>query len=110
MKTKIPAQPHHFIPDPLDNKRLAHLCGPMDENLRQISAALDVTVFRRGEKFIVNGANAERTVSLLERFYQIADKPISVEDVQLALVEQRTTPKDHGAAKEMDLGAEEAGP
>ena len=89
LKPKIPAQPQHFIPEPLDNKRLAHLCGPMDENLRQISAALDVTIFRRGEKFVISGANSNRAADLLETFYEIADKPISVEDIQLALVEQR---------------------
>jgi phosphate starvation-inducible PhoH-like protein len=73
----------------MDNTRLAHLCGPLDENLRQISAALDVTVFRRGEKFIVSGANAERAVELLERFYAVANKVVPIEEVQLALVEQR---------------------
>ncbi len=86
---KNPA-PKHFLPDPVDNARLANLCGPLDENLRQISAALDVTVFRRGEKFIADGENAARAVGLLERFYAEADKPISVEDIQLALVETRT--------------------
>ena len=88
MKTQ-PTQPSYFIPEPLDNTRLAHLCGPLDENLRQISAALDVTVFRRGEKFIVNGDNAERAVELLERFYAVANKVVPIEEVQLALVEQR---------------------
>ena len=87
---KSPTQPLHFIPEPLDNKRLAHLCGPMDENLRQISAALDVTIFRRGEKFIVSGSNAQRAVDVLEHFYALANKTVSVEDVQLALVEQRS--------------------
>jgi phosphate starvation-inducible PhoH-like protein len=82
-------QPLHFEPQPVDNNRLANLCGPMDENLRQISAALDVTLFRRGEKFVVAGANAERAVDMLQKFYAAADKPISVEDVQLSLVEQR---------------------
>ena len=61
----------------------------MDENLRQISAALDVTIFRRGEKFIVGGRNADRALAILEQFYEIADKLISIEDIQLALVEQR---------------------
>ena len=61
----------------------------MDENLRQISAALDVTIFRRGEKFIVSGGNAQRAIELLDNFYQIAENPISVEDIQLAVVEQR---------------------
>jgi phosphate starvation-inducible PhoH-like protein len=89
LKTKSPAQPLNFIPQPIDNTRLAHLCGPMDENLRQVSAALDVTIFRRGEKFIVGGANAERAVEILEQFYALANNVVSIEDIQLALVEQR---------------------
>ncbi|MDP3671396.1 MAG: PhoH family protein [Telluria sp.] len=90
MKTKTPTQPSYFVPEPLDNTRLAHLCGPLDENLRQISAALDVTIFRRGEKFIVSGSNAERAVAILERFYAVANKIVPIEEVQLALVEQRS--------------------
>jgi phosphate starvation-inducible PhoH-like protein len=90
LKTKTPIQPSYFIPEPLDNTRLAHLCGPLDENLRQISAALDVTIFRRGEKFIVSGTNAERAVQILERFYAVANKVVPIEEVQLALVEQRS--------------------
>lgn len=89
LKTKTPVQPHYFVPEPLDNSRLAHLCGPLDENLRQISAALDVTIFRRGEKFIVSGHNAERAVQILEQFYAVANKVVPIEEVQLALVEQR---------------------
>ena len=90
MKTKTPLQPEYFVPEPLDNTRLAHLCGPLDENLRQISAALDVTIFRRGEKFIVSGANAARAIEILERFYAVANKVVPIEEVQLALVEQRS--------------------
>ncbi|HJV76528.1 MAG TPA: PhoH family protein [Noviherbaspirillum sp.] len=108
MKTKIPSQPHHFIPEPLDNNRLAHLCGPMDENLRQISAALDVTIFRRGEKFVVHGANAQRAIELLESFYQVADKAIAVEDVQLAVVEKRASPpKETAKAKAPEAETEQ---
>ena len=84
----------HFSPDPVDNARLPNLCGPVDENLRQIAAALDVTLFRRGEKFIADGDNAERAVALLERFYAEASKPISVNDVQLALAEARAGVED----------------
>jgi len=98
LKTQ-PTLPSYFIPEPLDNTRLAHLCGPLDENLRQISAALDVTVFRRGEKFIVTGANAERAVELLERFYAVANKVVPIEEVQLALVEQRAGLKPGADAK-----------
>ncbi|MES2149950.1 MAG: PhoH family protein [Pseudomonadota bacterium] len=90
MKTKTPIQPEYFVPEPIDNNRLAHLCGPLDENLRQISAALDVTIFRRGEKFIVSGHNAAHAVQILERFYAVANKVVPIEEVQLALVEQRS--------------------
>jgi phosphate starvation-inducible PhoH-like protein len=93
---KIPNQPHHFVPQPLDNRRLANLCGALDENLRQISAALDVTIFRRGDRFVVTGTNAQRAVDVLERFYQRAERVVAVEDIQLALVEQRA----HAAADE----------
>jgi phosphate starvation-inducible PhoH-like protein len=89
VKAKSPVQSLHFLPEPLDNTRLAHLCGPLDENLRQISAALDVTIFRRGDRFIVSGNNAARALEILERFYAHAAKFISIEDIQLALVEQR---------------------
>ena len=41
---------------PLDNRALANLCGPLDANLRQIEAALDVTITHRGERFAVAGA------------------------------------------------------
>jgi len=86
-KTPVPVS--YFIPEPPDNTRLANLCGPLDENLRQISAALDVTIFRRGEKFIISGHNAEQALELLAHFYPLAKKAISIDEVQLALVEQK---------------------
>jgi phosphate starvation-inducible PhoH-like protein len=108
LKTETSTQPQHFIPEPLDNKRLAHLCGPVDENLRQISAALDVTIFRRGEKFVATGSNAPRAIELLEKFYAMADNPISVEDIQLALVEQRAGSQKSAAAKSKKAEDEES--
>ncbi|MFZ6653626.1 PhoH family protein [Undibacterium sp. TJN19] len=107
MMAKTPVPVAHFTPQPLDNTRLAHLCGPLDENLRQISSALDVTIFRRGEKFIVSGHNAERAIEILERFYAVAKKIISIDEVQLALVEQRAS-KSSQADKTDKAGTEEA--
>jgi len=103
LKPKTPTAPLHFTPDPVDNKRLANLCGPMDENLRQIAAALDVSVFRRGEKFIVSGANASRALAILEKFHAMAERPISVDDVQLALVEQRAIEEASAAEQAQEL-------
>ena len=74
---------------PVDNLRLANLCGVLEENLHQIEIALEVTITRRGEHFQLSGETApmRQAVSLLEGFYRRATAPISVDDVQLALVE-----------------------
>ncbi|RKP58953.1 PhoH family protein [Pararobbsia silviterrae] len=72
-----------------DNARLANLCGPLDENLRQIEQALDVTITRRGHRMTVRGHAARVAISALENFYNRARDPLSVDDVQLALVESR---------------------
>ena len=73
--------------DPEDNPRLARLCGALDENLRQIESALDVTIARRGARFTVRGEQAGRAAQALERFYDRATGDLSVEDVQLGLTE-----------------------
>jgi phosphate starvation-inducible protein PhoH and related proteins len=80
---------------PPDNRALANLCGPLDENLRQIEAALDVAISHRAGAFIVSGENAQaqRAVEALQRFYAAAEKPLSVDDIQLGLVEIATQPK-----------------
>jgi phosphate starvation-inducible protein PhoH and related proteins len=73
--------------DPLDNQRLARLCGALDENLRQIESALDVTIARRGAKFTVKGEQAQRAAQALEHFYDRASGDLTLEDVQLGLTE-----------------------
>jgi phosphate starvation-inducible protein PhoH and related proteins len=74
---------------PVNNQRLANLCGALDENLRQIETALDVTISRRGENFAVSGGSvpAKIAAKLLQRFYDKADEALSLEDVQLGLIE-----------------------
>jgi phosphate starvation-inducible protein PhoH and related proteins len=72
-----------------DNARLANLCGPLDENLRQIEQALDVTLSRRGHRIAIRGRGAKLALAALENFYNQARDPLSVDDIQLALVEAR---------------------
>jgi phosphate starvation-inducible PhoH-like protein len=69
------------------------LCGALDENLRQIESALDVTIARRGAKFTVRGTQAERAAQAIEHFYDRAVGDLSVDDVQLGLVEFSKNPK-----------------
>ncbi len=73
----------------MDNARLAALCGPLDANLRQIETALDVSIARRGERFTVSGPKekAAQAAQALRRFYDAAARDLSVEDIQLGLVE-----------------------
>jgi len=73
--------------DPVDNPRLARLCGALDANLRQIESALDVTIARRGAKFTVRGEHAERAAQALEHFYDRASGELTLDDVQLGLTE-----------------------
>ncbi|MEI7036156.1 PhoH family protein [Fulvimonas yonginensis] len=44
-----------FALDPEDNARLANLCGPFDEHLRQVELRLGVEINRRGNLFQVIG-------------------------------------------------------
>ena len=84
---------------PVDNRALANLCGPLDSNLRQIEAALDVTIARRGADFSVSGAPSQAVhgARALQRFYAEAAKPLSVDDIQLGLVEIATRRVDDAA-------------
>jgi phosphate starvation-inducible PhoH-like protein len=77
---------------PVDNRALANLCGALDANLRQIEAALDVAIARRGATFTVRGTaqQLERAAAALRRFYAQAQEPLTVDDVQLGLIELST--------------------
>ena len=74
---------------PEDNTRLANLCGALDENLKQIEAALDVGIARRGNVFKLSGEQPQTALAsqLLKDFYSRAKKPIELEEIQLGLVE-----------------------
>ncbi len=76
---------HTFSPP--NNTRLVHLCGPTDEHLRTIEAALQVSIAHRHEQFKVDGpkARAQRALELLQALYEIAARPIAAEKVQLML-------------------------
>jgi phosphate starvation-inducible protein PhoH and related proteins len=81
------AKPVEVKLDPVDNQRLARLCGALDANLRQIESALDVTIARRGARFTVRGGQAQRAAQALEHFYDRAVGDLSIEDVQLGITE-----------------------
>ena len=77
---------HTFVP--LNNTRLSNLCGPVDAHLRTIEAGLQVKIAHRHEQFKIDGSkqNAERAREVLEALYELADRSINPETVQLMLV------------------------
>ncbi len=87
--------------DPVDNQRLARLCGALDANLRQIESALDVSIARRGGRFTVRGQpqQAAHAARALEHFYAKATGELNMDDVQLGLTElsQGKQPEAGGA-------------
>lgn len=76
---------HTFTPP--NNTRMGHLCGPMDSHIRTIEAALDVTIAHRFEQFKIDGTKVKATLALevLQALYEIAQRPIEPETVQLML-------------------------
>ena len=69
-------KPHHrdFVLGPEDNERLANLCGPFDEHLRQVELRLGVEVANRGHVFRVTGEAkaAAAAEKLLHALYEEA--------------------------------------
>ncbi|MGE8691160.1 MAG: PhoH family protein [Achromobacter sp.] len=71
-----------------DNTHLANLCGPLDENLRQLADGMNVKLSRRGSRVTIEGELAELAARVLRRFHeQAVHRALSVDDIQLGLVE-----------------------
>lgn len=94
-----------FIAPKSDNQRLAYLCGTLDENLRQIEQAYNATISRRGGKFTISAASAQRAQEVaqaLAYFYDLAARELSIDDVQLGIVQLQA-----GFAKKRHLSTDE---
>ncbi len=76
---------HTFTPP--NNTRMGHLCGPMDSHIRTVEAALQVTIAHRFEQFKIDGpkAKAQQALEVLQALYEMAQRPIPEETVQLML-------------------------
>jgi phosphate starvation-inducible PhoH-like protein len=89
-----------FQPSPADNARLANLCGPLESHLRQIEAACDARIHRRGDRFSIEGSAEAAKVArtALAHFHAMADRALSTDDIQLGLVELRARPATNSAS------------
>ena len=87
-----------------NNRQLSNLCGALDQNLKQIEAALEVDIVRRGSSFVINGSskNIKAAAALIQKFYKKANGPIELEDIQLGLVEINKFEKGIKATSEIN--------
>jgi phosphate starvation-inducible protein PhoH and related proteins len=76
---------HTFSPP--NNTRTGHTCGPLDVHLRTIEAELGVNIAHRHEQFKIEGTKQKATLALemLQALYEMADKPIATDIVQIML-------------------------
>jgi phosphate starvation-inducible PhoH-like protein len=76
---------HTFTPP--NNTRMGHLCGPLDSHIRTVEAALQVTIAHRFEQFKIDGPKlkAQQALEVLQALYEMAQRPIPEETVQLML-------------------------
>jgi len=88
----------------VNNRQLSNLCGALDQNLKQIEAALEVDIVRRGSSFNINGSskNIKAAAALIQKFYKKAIDPIELEDIQLGLVEINKFEKGIKATSEIN--------
>ena len=91
---------HRFDPD--DNRRLAHLCGPLDSHLRDIEAALALKLQRRGPEFRLEGTRGavERGAAVLDALYARAGAAITAHALQLMLVDARAADAQPAASND----------
>jgi phosphate starvation-inducible PhoH-like protein len=93
------AKPVAIALAPVDNVLLANLCGPLDENIRQIETGFDVVIKRRNERFSITGDKARLTADALLHFYGMARQALSVDEIQLGLIELLNAPVRRSSRK-----------
>ena len=84
------AQSCRIALEPADNRRLAELCGPFDQHLRQLERRLGVEINSRGNEFDVRGDSGPvRTASeVIRRLYEATGREaLSAARVHLYLQE-----------------------
>ena len=64
----------HIKLEPIDNDRLANLCGLLDKNIRQIEVFFNVEISNRGNSFKITGdnENVASTSNFIERMYDLS--------------------------------------
>lgn len=93
--------------EPVDNQRLASLCGQFDEHLRQLERRLHVEISNRGNQFQIAGNDSAPRLAgeVLQDLYNATrDAPLTPERVHLHLQQAGLEVLDEkGARQDLDL-------
>ena len=92
-------QTQDLILSPVDNRRLANLCGRFDEHLRQIERRLNIEITNRGTHFQLIGKEKPIKIAMkvLKNLYGETGRGIELTPTEVHLVLQ-----EHGAIKEFE--------
>ena len=85
-----------LVLSPVDNQRLAELCGKFDENLRQIERHLGVEINSRGNQFQIIGFEdlTKKAADVLLKLYEQTTTPNSITPEKIHLLLQTTVHQD----------------
>ena len=92
--------------DPIDNERLANLCGQFDEHLRQIEMRLGIEIVSRGNLFRILGERRIATAAsrLLRKLYAIAEsETLTPAEINLQLQDSGVEELMHEEAPESQV-------
>ncbi len=81
---------------PFDNRRLADLCGQLDENLRLLERHLGVEINNRANVFQIIGVKSavEKTNDVLQELYQETETPNNVNAAKIQLLLQSSATQE----------------
>lgn len=75
--------------EPEDTQRLANLCGPLHENIKQLEKRLQISIHHRGSRFTLEGDTSNTAIGariLKKLYWETRQKtPLSAEKVHLYL-------------------------
>ncbi|MCC7199523.1 MAG: PhoH family protein [Gammaproteobacteria bacterium] len=87
-RTRVNPSTSEVVFEGADNDRLAALCGPLDEHLRQVEQGMAVDIRRRGAEFSVSGERADAAADVLRALYaRTAGEVLEADQVHLAIQE-----------------------
>lgn len=90
---------------PVDNARLANMCGALDVNLKAIGQELNIKIIRKGEIFTLSGNSESIQVGAdtLALLYESSRRHLDTEDIQLGIVEITQNARADGQDSELVL-------